>query len=140
VTISVISISFLLARDLLCPYFLVYVAIQKPDDNVAANLEIALDRMIKTKILCMAFLSFPQMKEYLAVLQEKGLLEHLAMDHEYRMTDKGKQFVKMYKDVGRIMFRSCTPTRPASVESNRMLQRFLDLLLLFVHYYCSHGQ
>jgi predicted DNA-binding ArsR family transcriptional regulator len=94
VTISVISITFLLARDLLYPYFLVYVEIQKPDDNVAANLEIALDGV--TKILCMAFLSFPQMKEYLAVLQEKGLLEHLAMDHEYRMTDKGKQFVKMY--------------------------------------------
>ena len=139
-TISVISISFLLARDLLYPYFPVYVEIQKPDDNVAANLEIALDRMIKTRILCMAFLSFPQMKEYLAVLQQKGLLEHLAMDHEYRMTDKGKQFVKMYKDVGRIMFPSCTATKPASVESNRMLQRLLDLLLLFVHYYCSHGQ
>ena len=49
-------------------------------DIVAANLEIALDGVIKTKILCMAFLSFPRMKEYLAVLQEKGLLEHLAMD------------------------------------------------------------
>jgi predicted transcriptional regulator len=58
-----------------------------------------LDRMIKTKILCMALLSFPQMKEYLAVLQQKELLEHPAMDHEYCMTDKEKQFVKMYKDV-----------------------------------------
>ncbi len=55
-----------------------------------------MDGVIKTKILCMAFLSFPQMKEYLAVLQEKGLLEHLAMDHENRMTHKAKQFVKMY--------------------------------------------
>ena len=95
-------------------------------DIVAANLEIALDGVIKTKILCMAFLSFPQMKEYLAVLQEKGLLEHLAMDHENRMTDKGKQFLKMYKDVGRIMFPSCTATKPASVASNRMLQQLLD--------------
>lgn len=99
-----------------------------------------MDGVIKTKILCMAFLSFPQMKEYLAVLQEKGLLEHLAMDHENRMTHKAKQFVKMYKDVGRIMFPSCTATKPASVASNRMLQRLLDLLLLFVHYYCSHSQ
>ena len=32
-------------------------------DIVAANLEIALDGVIKTKILCMAFLSFPHMKE-----------------------------------------------------------------------------
>jgi predicted transcriptional regulator len=103
-------------------------------DIVAANLEIALDGVIKTKILYKAFLSFPQMKEYLAVLQEKGLLEHLAMDHEYRMTDKEKQFLKMYKDVGRMMFPSCTATKPASVASNRMLQRLLDLLLLFVHY------
>jgi predicted transcriptional regulator len=109
-------------------------------DIVAANLKIALDGVIKTKILYKAFLSFPQMKEYLAVLQEKRLLEYLATDHEYRMTDKEKQFLKMYKDVGRMMFPSCTATKPASVESNRMLQRLLDLLLLFVHYYCSHGQ
>jgi predicted transcriptional regulator len=73
-------------------------------DIAAAILEIALDGAIKTKIMYKAFLSFPQLKEYLAVLEEKGLLEHIAIDREYRTTDKGKQFLKMYKDVGQMIF------------------------------------
>lgn len=73
-------------------------------DIAAAILEIALDGSIKTRIMYKAFLSFPQLKEYLAVLEQKGLLEHIAIDREYRTTDKGKQFLKMYKDVGHMIF------------------------------------
>ncbi len=75
-------------------------------DIAAAILEIALESAIKTKIMYKAFLSFPQLKEYLAVLEEKGLLEHIATNREYRTTDKGKQFLKMYKEVGQIIFPS----------------------------------
>ena len=75
-------------------------------DIAAAILEIALEGSIKTKIMYKAFLSFPQLKEYLSVLEEKGLLEHIATDREYRTTEKGKQFLKMYKDVGQMMFPS----------------------------------
>ncbi|HXV45815.1 MAG TPA: winged helix-turn-helix domain-containing protein [Nitrososphaera sp.] len=73
-------------------------------DIAAAILEIALDGSIKTKIMYKAFLSFPQLKEYLSVLEEKGLLEYITTDHEYRTTDRGKQFLKMYKDVGQMIF------------------------------------
>lgn len=73
-------------------------------DIAAAILEIALDGSIKTKIMYKAFLSFPQLKEYLSVLEEKGLLVYMSTDHEYRTTDKGKQFLKMYKDVGQMIF------------------------------------
>jgi predicted transcriptional regulator len=34
------------------------------------------------------------------------LLEHISTDHEYRTTDKGKHFLKMYKDVGQMVFPS----------------------------------
>jgi predicted transcriptional regulator len=77
-------------------------------DIAAAILEIALDGSIKTKIMYKAFLSFPQLKEYLSVLEEKGLLEYVATDHEFRTTDKGKQFLKMYKDVGQMIFPNST--------------------------------
>ena len=73
-------------------------------DIAAAILEISLSGAIKTKIMYKAFLSFPQLKEYLAVLVEKGLLEHDATDQQYYTTEKGKQYLKMYRDVGQIIF------------------------------------
>lgn len=75
-------------------------------DIAAAILEIAVDGAIKTKIMYKAFLSFPQLKEYLSVLEEKGLLDYVATDREYRTTDKGRHFLKMYKDVGHMIFPS----------------------------------
>src|SRR5437867_11929501 len=69
-------------------------------------LEIALDGAIKTKIMYKAFLSFPQLKEYLTVLEEKGLLDFISTDNEYRTTDKGKNFLKMHKDLGQIILPS----------------------------------
>jgi len=73
-------------------------------DIAGAILEIALEGAIKTRIMYKAFLSFPQLKEYLGVLLEKGLLEYSATEHEYRTTDKGKQYLKMYKVVGQMIF------------------------------------
>lgn len=73
-------------------------------DIAAAILEIAVDGSIKTKIMYKAFLSFPQLKEYLSVLEEKGLLSYVATDREYRTTEKGRQFLRMYKDVGQMIF------------------------------------
>ncbi|HKU48757.1 MAG TPA: winged helix-turn-helix domain-containing protein, partial [Nitrososphaera sp.] len=55
-------------------------------DIAAAILEISLEGAIKTKIMYKAFLSFPQLKEYLAVLMEKELLEHDATEAMYRTT------------------------------------------------------
>ena len=82
-------------------------------DIAAAILEIAIDGAIKTKIMYKAFLSFPQLKEYLSVLEEKGLLNYVATDREYRTTDKGKQFLKMYKDVGQMIFPNPTGKKKA---------------------------
>jgi predicted transcriptional regulator len=73
-------------------------------DIAAAILEISLEGAIKTKIMYKAFLSFPQLKEYLGVLMDKQLLEHIAAEQKYRTTDKGRQYLKMYKDVGQMIF------------------------------------
>jgi predicted transcriptional regulator len=35
---------------------------------------------------------------------EKELLEHNATEQKYRTTDKGRQYLKMYKDVGQMIF------------------------------------
>jgi predicted transcriptional regulator len=73
-------------------------------DIAAAILEISLEGAIKTKIMYKAFLSFPQLKEYLGVLMEKELLVHDVDEQKYRTTEKGRQYLKMYKDVGQMIY------------------------------------
>lgn len=69
-------------------------------DIAAAILEIALAPSKKTRIMYNAFLSFPQLKEYLGLLTESGLLEHSKEENEYHTTETGKRFLKMYKEIG----------------------------------------
>lgn len=73
-------------------------------DIAAAILEIAQGGAIKTRIMYKAFLSFPQLKEYLELLLDGGLLEYSEEEKEYYTTEKGKQFLKMYKEVGQMIF------------------------------------
>lgn len=80
-------------------------------DIAAAILETALDGAIKTKIMYKAFLSFPQLKEYLTALEEKELIEYDQTEQHYRTTEKGKHFLKMYKDIGEIIFHSTKKKR-----------------------------
>lgn len=72
-------------------------------DIVADMLEVAKDGAIKTRIMYRALLSFPQLKEYLELLTDSGLLEYRE-DRMYYTTERGRHFLKMYAEVGRMMF------------------------------------
>lgn len=72
-------------------------------DIAAAILEIAQDGAIKTRIMYNAFLSFPQLKEYLDLLLKGELLEHEESDRTYHTTEKGRRFLKMYREVDKMM-------------------------------------
>jgi predicted transcriptional regulator len=72
-------------------------------DIVANMLQIAQGGAIKTKIMYRAFLSFPQLKEYLELLTDSGLLEYSVEDRQYRTTEKGRHFLKLYKEVGQAL-------------------------------------
>jgi predicted transcriptional regulator len=43
----------------------------------------------KTKLMYKSYLSFNQLKEYLATLQENGLIEYEVGMRRYRITDRG---------------------------------------------------
>lgn len=47
-----------------------------------------------------AFLSYAQLKEYLTVLMEKGLMDYIEGEMVYRTTDKGNRFLKIYNQIG----------------------------------------
>jgi predicted transcriptional regulator len=51
----------------------------------------------KTKIMYKAYLSYAQLKEYLTVLTENGLLEYEEGENKFRTTDKGMKFMRIYQ-------------------------------------------
>ena len=69
-------------------------------DITAQILEAANGGVTKTKIMYKAFLSYAQLKEYLAVLIENGLLEYIEGEQIYRTTEKGNRFLKIYNQIG----------------------------------------
>jgi predicted transcriptional regulator len=69
-------------------------------DITAQILEAAHGGVTKTKIMYKAFLSYAQLKEYLTVLIENGLLEYIEGEQIYRTTEKGNRFLKIYNQIG----------------------------------------
>jgi predicted transcriptional regulator len=53
----------------------------------------------KTKIMYNAFLSYPQLKQYLSFLLEKDLISHLKEERTYKTTDKGLHFLQAYSQI-----------------------------------------
>jgi predicted transcriptional regulator len=61
--------------------------------------------VLKTRIMYNAFLSFPQLKEYIALLTENQLLEHTPQNKNlYRTTEKGKRFLNNYREMQRMLY------------------------------------
>ena len=57
----------------------------------------------KTKIMYKAFLSYAQLKEYLAVLIENKLLDYIDGTQTYKTTEKGLNFLKMHNEIGNLL-------------------------------------
>jgi predicted transcriptional regulator len=66
-------------------------------------LEAANGGATKTKIMYKAFLSYAQLKEYLAVLIENGLIEYEVGRQLYRTTEKGIRLLRVYNQVGELV-------------------------------------
>ena len=69
-------------------------------DIVSQILEAANGGATKTKIMYKAYLSYAQLKEYLSVLVENGLLEYEKATQTYKTTSKGLQFLKTNSKIG----------------------------------------
>jgi len=57
----------------------------------------------KTRIMYKAFLSYAQLKEYLTVLLENGLIDYEEGAQFYRTTEKGIRFLQMYNQFDEMM-------------------------------------
>jgi len=82
-----------------------YVLEEKPEPNrtrveiLAKILQVASSNTLKTHIMYKANLSHRQLEKYLALLQEKGLLEQVVLEDGtmYRATPNGHEFLKDYE-------------------------------------------
>ena len=70
---------------------------------VSNILDAANGKATKTKIMYKAFLSYPQLKEYLSVLIENNLIEYLEGTHQFKTTEKGLNYLKMHNEIGELL-------------------------------------
>lgn len=56
--------------------------------------------VVQTKIMYSAFLSYHQVKEYLTILIDNGLLQHDLGNQKFRITEKGLRFLQLCEQIG----------------------------------------
>jgi len=72
--------------------------------ELASNiLEAANGGASKTKIMYRAFLSYAQLKEYLAMLTQSGLIAHDVEAAMYRTTSNGIKFLESSRQLGGLL-------------------------------------
>ncbi len=57
----------------------------------------------KTKLMYKSLLSYAQLKEFLPVMTEYGLLSYNEKRHTFRTTEKGLRFLKIYSEIRNIL-------------------------------------
>ena len=62
----------------------------------------------KTKIMYFAFLSYNQLNEYLSILIENNLIEYLDGTNKFKTTEKGLNYLKMYRESGELLQQQTT--------------------------------
>ena len=54
----------------------------------------------KTKIMYKAYLSYTQLKEYLSLLEQSGMIMYENGSQVYKITEKGRKFLKLSIEIG----------------------------------------
>ena len=62
----------------------------------------------KTKIMYFAFLSYNQLNEYLSILMENNLIEYLDGAKTFKTTEKGLNYLKMYRESRELLQQQTT--------------------------------
>jgi DNA-binding PadR family transcriptional regulator len=50
-----------------------------------------------------AILNFKQVTDYTSLLTEEGLLTYLPQDRKYAITDRGRQFLSLFKETNKLL-------------------------------------
>jgi predicted transcriptional regulator len=61
------------------------------------------EALTRSKIMYHAILNFKQATDYTAFLTEEGLLTYLQQDRKYSITDRGRQFLTLFKETNKLL-------------------------------------
>jgi predicted transcriptional regulator len=72
-------------------------------DIIAMILQAAMHGATKTRLMYSAYLSYAQVQEYLAFLNERKLLSFEEESQEYKLTEQGLKFLRVYDEISDIV-------------------------------------
>jgi predicted transcriptional regulator len=72
-------------------------------DIIAQLLDAASSPTTKTKMMYKALLSYEQLKEYIVMLIENGLIAYDKTSGRFSTTNKGYEFIKRYEDLTKLI-------------------------------------
>lgn len=88
------------------------------------------EALTRSKIMYQAILNFKQVTDYTAFLTEEGLLTYLEEDRKYAITDRGRQFLTLFRETSRLLSTTTTTSyedRAASNEEQNLQQQKMTL-------------
>jgi predicted transcriptional regulator len=59
--------------------------------------------LTRSKIMYQALLNFKQVTDYTGFLTDEGLLSYLIENRKFAITNKGKQFLELFKETNRLL-------------------------------------
>jgi predicted transcriptional regulator len=74
-----------------------------------------------------ALLNFKQVTDYTAFLTEQGLLTYMAQDRKYAITNRGRQFLTLFKETNKLLTSTSDDVAVDNEEQN--LQRRQEVAL-----------
>jgi predicted transcriptional regulator len=85
------------------PHNIPNVKYRSRTDIISTILQAAKNEPTKTKLMYSAFLSHSQLQEYLQFLTEKRLIGRDEKRGEYKLTEQGLRFLRVYEDISKIV-------------------------------------
>ncbi len=85
------------------------------------------DGVTKTKIMYMRYLSSAQLKEYLKVLTDNGLLSHDVVTGRFITTEKGHRFIEAYNGLDNIMKEEVERRQQEQQQPLHLQQRRIEI-------------
>ena len=72
-------------------------------DIIAMILQSAMNGATKTRLMYSAYLSYAQVQEYIHFLRERQLISFEEESQEYKLTEQGLRFLRVYDEISQIV-------------------------------------